>query len=109
MVMLESEKAADLIHAIGNLEQTIDGVELGLAPEAGVDSGRRILLKELVEVGIGRVGGRCNETSVGIFEVLAVVEGQLRQNGAVGGRYLWFGGHRRLSIARALYQADGKC
>ena len=86
-------ETADLIDAIGDLEQAVNGVELGLTPEAWIDRGRRVVLQEFIGIGAGR---RRDETLVGIFEVLAVAERQLRQNGTVGTYNRWFSGHRLL-------------
>jgi hypothetical protein len=94
-------EATDLINAIGYSEQAMNGIELGLTPETRVDGGRRVLLlQEPVKIGVGRVGSRGDESPVGILEVLAVAEWQLRQNGAVGGGHGWFGGHWLLGVGR---------
>ena len=88
--------------AVGDLKQSVRGVELRLTPQAWVDGGRRVVLQEFVAIGIGRVWRRRDETAVGIFKVLTVVERQLRKNGAVRGYNRLFRRHRLLGTGLRL-------
>ena len=79
-------KAAQLVHAVHDLEQAIVGVQLGVAPQAGVDRVGGLALQEVVGVKVfenravrrknfaGRLG---HEAALGIFKVLRIVKLQI--------------------------------
>ena len=88
-------EVADLIDAGRHLEQTMDGVQPGLTPEAGIDGVRALSLQEVkgfeAPDGIaGRAGDGCvgqgpNETPPGVDEILTVIHWQDMRQGRVGG------------------------
>jgi len=94
-------EAADLIDAIGHLEEAVAHVEPRLAPEAWIHGGRRLLVGEegviveaphdasLVVLDL-HVGKRAEKTAPRVLEVLSVAEGEDIQHGTVprlrGGR-----------------------
>ncbi len=103
-------QAAYLVDAVGDLEQPGDGIELGDAPQAGVDRCRCLALEEGVAlqvpdrfaIGIEhRLVDAFQQAAAGVVEVSPVVEGQAlqpllvalaRQVGGIVGRRL--GKHR---------------
>ncbi len=103
-------QATHLVDAVGDLEQTGNAIELGDAPQAGVDGGRCLAVEEGVAlqvpdglaIGIdhGLVDG-FEQAPAGIVEVAAVGEGQALQPllialaGEFGGVFGWPLGQRR--------------
>ena len=92
-------EAAQLVDAVGDLEQACLGVELGVAPQAGIDCVGRLALDELESVEVDQqaaVGAQQlafrpgDKTAAGVVEVLRVVEFEVLHRlrvGADGGRH----------------------
>ena len=87
-------EAADLVDALGDLEEPVVHVETGLAPQARIHGRRRLGVLEkgvvakaphdpAVRVLDLDLGQRGQEAAAGVVEVLGVVERQRAQHGAV--------------------------
>ncbi|MNM79910.1 hypothetical protein D3C81_918580 [compost metagenome] len=90
--------AAHLVDAVGDLEQAVLHVQLGVAPQAGVDRVRCLLVRadETRVAGhvpdhpaIGVLDGQCvgfgDEAAPGVLEIALVVERQALQHRRIGG------------------------
>ena len=91
-------KTAQLVHPVGHLEQAIVGVQLGVAPQAGIHGVGGLAIEKVVRIKVfehAAVGGQNlaagfgNETALGVFKILRVVE--LQVLGKLGIDLLGFG------------------
>src|SRR5882762_8502423 len=90
-------ETANLINAVGDLEQSVGGVELRLAPKTWVYRRRRLVHEKRIAIWIVRVGCCCDESPHRVLEVLPIAKRQPRLDGPAGGCNIRF---RELGLLR---------
>src|SRR5882762_1288145 len=93
-------ETANLINAVGDLKQSVCGVELRLTPKTWIYGRRRLALKKCPAIWIRRVGRRRDESPHCVIEVLPIAKRQPRLDSLVGGCDIGFRGLRLLSLCR---------
>src|SRR5260370_6494335 len=77
-------ETTNLINAVGDLKQSVCGVELRLTPKTWIYGRRRLVLKKCVAIWIPRVGCGRDESPRRVLEVLPIAKRQLRLDSPVG-------------------------
>src|SRR5258708_4219550 len=104
-------ETANLINAVGDLKQSVCGVELRLTPKTWIYGRGRLVLKKCVAIWIGRVGCCRDESAHRVLEVLPIAKRQPRLDSPVGGcdtRFCWLGLLRLCRMNNSRYRDEAR-
>ena len=102
-------EAANLRNAVGNLKQSVYGLELRLTPKTGFRVGGASCSRNAYRSGLVGLRVIAMNPRIASSKSCGSPKRQLRQNSAVGDYNGWLGGHRPLGAPLVQYrdQSDG--